>query len=69
VKAVRFHRHGGPEVLRYEEAPDPVPTADEVLVRVKACALFLLVMWGRSWTLDLKLSLSPTLGSELVVVV
>ena len=23
VKAVRFHEHGGPEVLRYEDAPDP----------------------------------------------
>jgi len=23
VKAVRFHEHGSPDVLRYEEAPDP----------------------------------------------
>ena len=23
MKAVRFHEHGGPEVLRYEDAPDP----------------------------------------------
>ena len=24
MKAVRFHQHGGPEVLQYEDAPDPV---------------------------------------------
>jgi len=25
VKAIRIHEDGGPEVLRYEDAPDPVP--------------------------------------------
>jgi NADPH:quinone reductase-like Zn-dependent oxidoreductase len=39
MKAVRFHEHGGPEVLRYEDAPDPVAGSGEVLVRVRACAL------------------------------
>jgi NADPH:quinone reductase-like Zn-dependent oxidoreductase len=39
VKAVRFHAHGGPEVLSYEDAPDPVPRAGEALVRVRACGL------------------------------
>jgi NADPH:quinone reductase-like Zn-dependent oxidoreductase len=39
MKAIRFHQHGGPEVLRYEDAPDPKIQANEVLVRVKACAL------------------------------
>ena len=24
MKAVRFHEYGGPEVLKYEDAPDPV---------------------------------------------
>ena len=48
MKAVRFHKHGGPEVLQYEDAPDPAPTStDEVLVRVKACALNHLDIWGR----------------------
>ncbi len=48
MKAVRFHQHGGPEVLQYEEAPDPVlKSPDEVLVRVKACALNRLDIWGR----------------------
>jgi NADPH:quinone reductase-like Zn-dependent oxidoreductase len=39
MRAVRFHVHGGPEVLRYEDAPDPVPGPGEVVVRVRACAL------------------------------
>jgi NADPH:quinone reductase-like Zn-dependent oxidoreductase len=48
VKAVRFHQHGGPEVLLYEDAPDPVlADPDHALVRVKACALNHLDIWGR----------------------
>ncbi|MGH9525310.1 MAG: alcohol dehydrogenase catalytic domain-containing protein, partial [Terriglobales bacterium] len=39
MRAIRFHQHGGPEVLRYETAPDPVPGRGEILVRVRACAL------------------------------
>jgi NADPH:quinone reductase-like Zn-dependent oxidoreductase len=36
MKAVRVHRFGGPEVLRYEEVPVPEPAPGEVLVRVSA---------------------------------
>jgi NADPH:quinone reductase-like Zn-dependent oxidoreductase len=39
VKAVRFHEHGGRDVLRLEDVPDPEPRPGEVLVRVRACAL------------------------------
>lgn len=38
---------GGPEVLQMEEIPDPVPSAGEVLVRVRACALNHLDLWTR----------------------
>jgi NADPH:quinone reductase-like Zn-dependent oxidoreductase len=34
MNAVRIHRYGGPEVLRYEEAPRPEPGTGEVLIRV-----------------------------------
>ena len=33
MKAVRFHEHGGPEVLKYESAPEPEIQPDEVLVK------------------------------------
>jgi NADPH:quinone reductase-like Zn-dependent oxidoreductase len=36
MKAVRYHRYGGSEVLRYEEAPRPVPGPTQVLVKVAA---------------------------------
>ena len=39
MKATRFHSHGGPEVLTYEDAPDPVAGPGEALIRVRACAL------------------------------
>jgi NADPH:quinone reductase-like Zn-dependent oxidoreductase len=34
MKAVRIHEYGGPEVLRYEEAPRPQPAAGELLIHV-----------------------------------
>src|SRR5689334_18708017 len=36
MKAIRIHNYGGPEVLKYEDAPRPKPQAGEVLVRVHA---------------------------------
>ena len=47
MKAIVFHQHGGPEVLHYEDAPQPVIGANEVLVHVKACALNHLDIWVR----------------------
>ena len=47
MKAVRFHQHGSPEVLRYEEAPEPELAPGEVLIRVRACALNHLDLWER----------------------
>src|SRR6202789_2424708 len=39
MKAIVVHEYGGPEVLKYEEYPDPVPGAGEVLVRVAAASV------------------------------
>ncbi len=39
MKAIRFHEFGGPEVLKYEDVPAPVLRKDQVLIKVKACAL------------------------------
>ena len=39
MKAIVVHEYGGPEVLKYEEYPDPVPGPGEVLVRVAASSV------------------------------
>jgi zinc-binding alcohol dehydrogenase/oxidoreductase len=47
VQAVRIHEDGGPEVLRYEEAPDPEPGPGEVLISLRAASLNHLDLWVR----------------------
>jgi NADPH:quinone reductase-like Zn-dependent oxidoreductase len=47
VKAVRIHEDGGPEVLRYEEVPDPEPGPGEVLLELRAASLNHLDLWIR----------------------
>jgi NADPH:quinone reductase-like Zn-dependent oxidoreductase len=69
MKAVRFHRHGGPEVLQYEEAPDPEPNADEALVRVKACALNHLDIWARDGLPNVEITMPHISGSDIAGVV
>jgi NADPH:quinone reductase-like Zn-dependent oxidoreductase len=59
MKAVRFHQHGGPEVLQVEDAPDPRPGVGEVLVRVRACALNHLDLWNRRGVVRLPLPHIP----------
>jgi NADPH:quinone reductase-like Zn-dependent oxidoreductase len=47
VKAIRIHEDGGPEVLRYEDAPDPVAGEGEVLIELRAASLNHLDLWIR----------------------
>jgi NADPH:quinone reductase-like Zn-dependent oxidoreductase len=47
MKAARIHEFGNPEVLRYEDIPDPKLRQDQVLVRVRACALNHIDLWIR----------------------
>jgi zinc-binding alcohol dehydrogenase/oxidoreductase len=47
VKAIRIHEDGGPEVLRYEDVPDPQPADDDVLVELRAASLNHLDVWIR----------------------
>jgi NADPH:quinone reductase-like Zn-dependent oxidoreductase len=39
MKAIVVHQYGGPEVLRFEDYPDPVPGPGEVLVRIAAASV------------------------------
>lgn len=63
MKAIRLHEFGGPEVLRYEDIPDPRPRKDQVLVRVKACSLNHLDLWVRKGLPGVKLP--HILGSDI----
>jgi len=65
MKAVRFHEHGGPEVLKYEDAPDPVVAPHEVLVRVKACAMNHLDVWARKGMPGVKIPLPHIPGCDI----
>ncbi len=39
MKAVVLHEYGGPDKLKYEDVPDPVASAGQVLVRVAASSV------------------------------
>jgi len=70
MKAVRIHEFGGPEVLRYEDVPDPQPRKDQVLVRVKACAMNHLDIWVRKGLPGINLPhiLGSDIAGEIVAV-
>jgi len=65
MKAVRFHQHGGPDVLRCEDAPDPDPGPGEVLVRVRACALNHLDVWARRGRPGVETPMPHITGSDV----
>ena len=65
MKAVRFHEHGSLDVLKYEDAPEPEIQPNEVLVKVKACALNHLDLWVRSGVRAWKLPMPHIVGSDI----
>ena len=65
MKAARIHQHGGPEVLRYEDVPDPQIKANQVLVRVKACALNHLDLFVRAGIPGMKFAMPHILGCDI----
>ncbi len=72
MRAVRFHTHGGPAVLAYEDAPDPSPTVGEALIRVRACSLNHRDIWareGRRGTQPFSIPLPCILGADIAGVV
>lgn len=65
MKVARIHRHGGPEVLSYEDAPEPQIRADQVLLRVRACALNHLDLWVRAGIPGMEFAMPHILGSDI----
>src|SRR5256885_8598194 len=65
MKGIVFHQHGGPEVLKYTDAPDPTIRPNEVLVRVRACALNHLDLWVRIGNPNVPIPLPHIPGSDI----
>jgi len=65
MKAARMHSHGGPEVLVYEEVPDPGIRADEILLRVRACAMNHLDLFVRNGIPGMNIPMPHVLGSYI----
>src|SRR5258708_34397499 len=65
MKAIVFSAHGGPEVLKFSDAPDPTIRPNEVLVRVKACALNHLDLWVRAGIPGVPIPLPHIPGSDV----
>ena len=65
MKAVRFHQHGGPEVLRLEDVADPSIGPGEALVRVRACALNHLDLWQRRGLRRVAIPMPHISGSDV----
>jgi len=65
MKAVTFHEHGGPEKLIYEDVAVPQVGPDEMLVRVKACALNYLDIWIRQGIPNYTISLPHISGCDV----
>ena len=66
MKAVVFERFGGPEVLELRDVPDPVCAPDEVVVRVRACAINRLDLWVRTGLRGLEIQMPHVLGNDVV---
>ena len=62
MKAVRMHTPGGPEVLRYEDVPEPTPKPGEAVVKVDAAGLNYIDVYYRTGLY--KADLPATLGME-----
>jgi len=62
MKAVRVHSPGGPEAMRYEDAPQPTPQAGEAIVKVDAAGLNYIDVYFRSG--QYKAAAPFTLGME-----
>jgi len=48
MKAIRIHNYGGPEVMKYEETPAPVPGKGEAVVKIAAAGLNFIDIYFRT---------------------
>jgi NADPH:quinone reductase-like Zn-dependent oxidoreductase len=65
MKAIVFEQHGSPDVLKYTDVPQPTIKPNEVLVRVRACALNHLDLWVRQGLPGVSFPLPHIPGSDV----
>jgi NADPH:quinone reductase-like Zn-dependent oxidoreductase len=65
MQAMVIRAHGGPEVLRLEDCPDPMAGPGEALVRVRACALNRLDLWTRAGLPGRTIAFPHILGNDI----
>lgn len=66
MKAVAFYEHGGSNVLKYEDLPDPVPAKGEVVIDIRYCGLNHLDIWTRMGVAGKKIRLPHICGCDIV---
>jgi NADPH:quinone reductase-like Zn-dependent oxidoreductase len=69
MKASVFHEHGGPDVLRYEDVPEPTPGPRDVVIQVKASGCNYNDLWARQGLAGMKFDLPHISGSDAAGVV
>ncbi len=65
MRTVVIRRHGGPEVLSYEEVPDPQPLKGHAIVRVSYCAVNHLDIWVRNGLVGKQVLFPHVLGCDI----
>jgi NADPH:quinone reductase-like Zn-dependent oxidoreductase len=65
MNVARIYKHGGPEVLVLEEAPEPSIKANQILLRVRACSLNHLDLFVRAGIPGMEFSMPHVLGSDI----
>lgn len=69
MKAAVFFEHGGPEVLKIADIPEPKPSPDEVSVAVKAAGLNHVDIWTRRGMRGLELEMPHVIGTDAAGIV
>src|ERR1051326_6397254 len=64
MKAIVFEQHGGPDVLKYKDVPDPQPGRGEVLIEVKATSINHIDIFLRRGLPGVKIGLPKIVGSD-----
>src|SRR5437879_13859259 len=65
MKAALIQQHGSPDVLVYEDVPEPKIKANQILVRVRACSLNHLDLWVRAGIPGITFTMPHILGSDI----